>query len=407
MTDLTAQTAALDSPVTSRTWMTIGLCFIVALLEGLDLQAAGIAAAGMRVAFDLSSSGLGAIFSAGILGLLPGALLGGRFADRIGRKKVLVAATLVFGLCSIASAYAWDLSSLIAFRFMTGIGLGAAMPNLIALPSEAAGPKLRSTAVSLMYCGVPLGAAGAALLSMAGLTQQWQTIYLIGGFAPLLVVPLLMVFLPESRDFEKNRSQDAAVSIRNGLFGAASLSSTLSIWVAYFFTLLVMYMLINWLPSLLMSRGLTSIQASQALFVMQIGGTLGSVSLGAAMDRLRLLPLMLCAYLGIFVSLLSLAFSTVFTTTLIAVFVAGFFVLGTQLMLYALTPRYYDTAIRATGVGAAVAVGRLGAMSGPLVAGQLLTWGLGAGGVIAGAIPPILLAAGASAYLMLKARKAH
>lgn len=407
MNDLTAQTAGVDTRATSRTWLTIGLCFMVAMLEGLDLQAAGLAAAGMRTAFDLSSASLGAIFSAGILGLLPGALLGGRFADRVGRKKVLIVATVLFGLFSIASAYAWNLSSMIGFRFMTGLGLGAALPNLIALPSEAAGPKLRSTAVSLMYCGIPLGAAVAAVLSMAGLTQQWQTIYLIGGYAPLLVAPLLIILLPESKDFEQNRSRAASVSVRDGLFGAASRSSTFSIWVAYFFTLLVMYMLINWLPSLLMSRGLTSLQASQALFVMQIGGTLGSVALGAAMDRYRLFPLMLCTYLGIFASLLSLAFSNAFPTTLVAVFVAGFFVLGAQLMLYALTPRYYDTAIRATGVGAAVAVGRLGAMSGPLVAGQLLTWGLGAGGVIAGAIPPIVVAAGAGAYLMLKVRKAH
>ena len=375
------------------------------MLEGLDLQAAGIAAAGMRSAFDLSSASLGAIFSAGILGLLPGALLGGRLADRSGRKKVLVVATLLFGLFSIATAYAWDLSSLIAFRFLTGVGLGAAMPNLIALPSEAAGPKLRSTAVSLMYCGVPLGAAGAALLSMAGMTQQWQAIYLIGGIAPLLVVPLLMVFLPESAAFEQHRTEAASESVRSGLFGASSIGVTASLWIAYFFTLLVMYMLINWLPSLLVSRGLTPLQASQALFVMQIGGTLGSVILGTAMDRWRMLPLMLCTYFGIFLSLLSLAFSSAFGSTLIAVFVAGFFVLGAQLMLYALTPRYYATSIRATGVGAAVAVGRLGAMSGPLAAGQLLTWGLGAGGVIAGAIPPILVAAGASAYLLLRAPK--
>lgn len=407
MNEYTVQPVELDKSQTSRKWLTIGLCFIVAMLEGIDLQAAGIAAAGMRSAFDLSSAGLGAIFSAGILGLLPGALLGGRLADRMGRKKVLIVATLIFGLFSIATAYAWDLSSLIALRFLTGVGLGAAMPNLIALPSEAAGPKLRSTAVSLMYCGVPLGAAIAALLSMAGWTAQWQAIYLIGGIAPLLVVPLLMIYLPESAAFVKFRSQEASETVRNGLFGASSISITISLWIAYFCTLLVMYMLINWLPSLLVSRGLTPLQASQSLFVMQIGGTLGSVLLGSAMDRWRTMPLLLSTYFGIFLSLLSLAFSNAFGSTLIAVFVAGFFVLGAQLMLYALTPRYYPTSIRATGVGAAVAVGRLGAMSGPLAAGQLLTWGLGAGGVIVGAVLPIVVATGASCYLLKRAPKFH
>ncbi|HHW3954569.1 TPA: MFS transporter, partial [Raoultella planticola] len=140
----------------SRLMLTIGLCFMVALMEGLDLQAAGIAAAGMAHAFALDNMQMGWIFSAGILGLLPGALVGGILADRHGRKRVLIASVMLFGLFSIATALAGSFPLLLLARLMTGVGLGAALPNLIALTSEAAGPRFRGTAVSLMYCGVPV-----------------------------------------------------------------------------------------------------------------------------------------------------------------------------------------------------------------------------------------------------------
>ena len=146
-------------PNTSRLMQTVGLCFLVALMEGLDLQAAGIAAVGIAQAFELDKMQMGWIFSAGILGLLPGALGGGVLADRYGRKKVLLGSVALFGLFSIVTALAWDYPSLVFARLMTGVGLGAALPNLIALTSEAAGPRFRGTAVSLMYCGVPIGAA--------------------------------------------------------------------------------------------------------------------------------------------------------------------------------------------------------------------------------------------------------
>ena len=156
-----------------RLTLTVGLCFLVALMEGLDLQAAGIAAVGIAHAFALDKMQMGWIFSAGILGLLPGALVGGMLADRYGRKRILIASVALFGLFSLATAISWDFSSLVFARLMTGVGLGAALPNLIALTSEAAGPRFRGTAVSLMYCGVPIGAAVDALA--AGITGLYPT----------------------------------------------------------------------------------------------------------------------------------------------------------------------------------------------------------------------------------------
>ena len=153
----------------SRLMLTVGLCFMVALMEGLDLQAAGIAAVGMAQAFALDKMQMGWIFSAGILGLLPGALVGGMLADRYGRKRILLGSVLLFGLFSIATALVWNYPTLLLARLLTGVGLGAALPNLIALTSEAAGPRFRGRAVSLMYCGVPIGAALAAALGFFGL----------------------------------------------------------------------------------------------------------------------------------------------------------------------------------------------------------------------------------------------
>lgn len=164
-----------------RLTLTVGLCFLVALMEGLDLQAAGIAAVGIAHAFALDKMQMGWIFSAGILGLLPGALVGGMLADRYGRKRILIASVALFGLFSLATAISWDFSSLVFARLMTGVGLGAALPNLIALTSEAAGPRFRGTAVSLMYCGVPIGAALAAALGFSGLASAWQTVFWVGG----------------------------------------------------------------------------------------------------------------------------------------------------------------------------------------------------------------------------------
>ena len=171
-----------------RLTLTVGLCFLVALMEGLDLQAAGIAAVGIAHAFALDKMQMGWIFSAGILGLLPGALVGGMLADRYGRKRILIASVALFGLFSLATAISWDFSSLVFARLMTGVGLGAALPNLIALTSEAAGPRFRGTAVSLMYCGVPIGAALAAALGFSGLASAWQTVFWVGGVIPLLLI---------------------------------------------------------------------------------------------------------------------------------------------------------------------------------------------------------------------------
>lgn len=365
----------------SRLMLTIGLCFLVALMEGLDLQAAGIAAAGIAQAFALDKMQMGWIFSAGILGLLPGALVGGMLADRYGRKRILIGAVALFGLFSLATAMAWDFPSLVFARLLTGIGLGAALPNLIALTSEAAGPRFRGTAVSLMYCGVPIGAALAATLGFAGANLAWQTVFWVGGVVPLILVPLLMRWLPESAVFAGEKQ--AAPPLR-ALFAPATATATLLLWLCYFFTLLVVYMLINWLPLLLVEQGFLPSQAAGVMFALQMGAASGTLMLGALMDKLRPMTMSLLIYSGM----------------LLAGFGAGLFATGGQSVLYALAPLFYSTQIRATGVGTAVAVGRLGAMSGPLLAGKMLALGTGTVGVMVASAPGILVA-GLAVFILM------
>lgn len=379
----------------SRLMLTIGLCFLVALMEGLDLQAAGIAAAGIAQAFALDKMQMGWIFSAGILGLLPGALVGGMLADRYGRKRILIGAVALFGLFSLATAMAWDFPSLVFARLLTGIGLGAALPNLIALTSEAAGPRFRGTAVSLMYCGVPIGAALAATLGFAGANLAWQTVFWVGGVVPLILVPLLMRWLPESAVFAGEKQ--AAPPLR-ALFAPATATATLLL--CYFFTLLVVYMLINWLPLLLVEQGFLPSQAAGVMFALQMGAASGTLMLGALMDKLRPMTMSLLIYSGMLASLLALGTVSSFSGMLLAGFGAGLFATGGQSVLYALAPLFYSTQIRATGVGTAVAVGRLGAMSGPLLAGKMLALGTGTVGVMVASAPGILVA-GLAVFILM------
>lgn len=373
----------------SRLVVTIGLCFMVALMEGLDLQAAGIAAVGMAQAFALDKMQMGWIFSAGILGLLPGALVGGMLADRHGRKRILLGSVLLFGLFSLATAVAWSFPTLLLARLLTGVGLGAALPNLIALTSEAAGSRFRGRAVSLMYCGVPIGAALAAALGFSGLAVAWQTIFWIGGVVPLLLIPLLMRWLPESQAFQR---AEASVPLRT-LFAPGHAAATLLLWLGYFFTLLV-------------GQGFRASQAAGVMFSLQIGAACGTLLLGALMDKLTPLRMSLLIYSGILASLLALGSASSLNGMLLAGFVAGLFATGGQSVLYALAPLFYPAAIRATGVGTAVAVGRLGAMSGPLLAGKMLALGTGTVGVMAASAPGIVLAGVAVFWLMHRQQRA-
>ena len=381
---------------------TLALCFAIALLEGLDLQSVGVAAPRMAREFGLTVSQMGIAFSAGTFGLLPGAMLVGRLADRIGRKRVLIASVVLFGLLSIATAQVSTFAMLVVVRVLTGIGLGGAMPNLIALSSEAVEPRSRSSAVATMYCGIPFGGVIASVIGvlLAGDTE-WRHIFYVGGVGPLLLVPLLVWFLPESRAYlDVAGTQAARASVARTLFGDGRTTSTVALWVSYFCTLIVLYFLLNWLPSLMASRGLDRAHVGLVQIAFNVGAGLGALGIGAALDRMRASRVVGGMYVGIVLSLAALAAAPGFASLAAAAFAAGMFVVGGQSVLYALAAIYYPTAMRGTGVGAAVAVGRLGSVVGPLAAATLLAAGRSAPVVIGASIPVTLVAAFAAFVLI-------
>ena len=378
--------------------VTVGICFLIAVIEGLDIQAAGIAAAGIREHFALDSSQLGIFFSAGILGLLPGALLGGRIADRIGRKKVLIISTAVFALFTLCTVWVNSFQSLLAVRFLAGAGLGAAMPTLITLASEAVQPENRGRAVGLMYCGMPVGAAILSLIASTDFGANWKNIFYLGGLLPVVVIPVMMLFLPESKEFLKAQHQlQNEPSTPQGsfkdLFRQDNLLRTVLIWLSYFFTLMVVYIMLSWLPSLFTELGFSRKEGATAQFYFMVSATLGTVILGMLTDRWKKAYVIVLMYGGILAGLLALNAASSLTQMYMASALVGAFVIGCQGVLYAFGGIVYPTEVRGTGVGVASAVGRVGAMLGPTIAGTLLTAGFGAAGVISAAIPCIVISA--------------
>ncbi|ADG19445.1 3-(3-hydroxy-phenyl)propionate transporter MhpT [Paraburkholderia atlantica] len=400
-----------SSAVGSSTALTLGLCFLVAVLEGIDLQSTGVAAPRMAHEFGLSVGQLGLAFSAGMLGLLPGAMIGGRLADRIGRKRVLMISMAVFGIFSIATAQVWSFESLLIARLLTGIGLGGAMPNLIALSSEAVDPRHRNTAVSVMYCGMPVGGALAAMIAVlsAGATA-WRHIFYVGGVGPLIIIPLLIALLPESREFaaesrESTKADKPLLSTREVLFGEGRAAATIGIWISFFCTLIVLYFLLNWLPSLTVGRGMSRSQAGIAQIFFNVGSVIGVLGIGLLMDRFRQGLSVTAVYACIVGALVALSQVASIETLSVAVLFAGMGVVGAQSMLYALSAASYPTSVRGTGVGAAVAVGRVGSIVGPAAAGQLLSMGKSSALVIGASVPVTIIAA-ITALLVIRSNAA-
>ncbi|MFI4935974.1 MAG: MFS transporter, partial [Caulobacterales bacterium] len=228
------------APAVNRAAWTLTLCFMGALAEGFDVQSMGVAAPGLAPALGLTRDQLGPAFSASIVGLLIGAVLIGRLADRVGRKWTLVSSLSVFGVFSLATAMAWDFTSLLWIRLFVGLGLGGAMPNLIALCAEATPEQGRSRIVSLAMSGMPFGGALAGLVAAV---LDWRGVFHVGGGWPLAMAALMALSLPESERFQAARVTSTARSdFRKVLFGEGRAGATLLLWAARFATLLTLYM---------------------------------------------------------------------------------------------------------------------------------------------------------------------
>ncbi|MGQ9373708.1 3-(3-hydroxy-phenyl)propionate transporter MhpT [Acinetobacter tandoii] len=385
--------------------ITLLLCFAIAIFEGFDLQSMGVAAPRMRAEFMLDNAQMAWAFSAAILGTLPGAIIGGRLADIIGRKKVLIFSILLFGVMSLVTAFAANYELLLVIRFLTGLGMGGALPMMITLASEAVSSDRKGTAVSIMYSGIPCGGLLTSVVAMllAG-DAEWRHIFYVGGIAPILLIPLLMKYLPESSDYITHKTQ-SATPFFEVLFAKERRMSTIQIWISFFCTLVVLYFLLNWLPLLMGAQGLTKLQANYVQMGYNIGGVFGSILMGMMLDKMRMSFVIKFIYLGILVSLCCLSFSPTVAVLALSAVGCGLFIVGGQSALYGLAAMYYPTEMRGTGVGAAVAIGRIGSFAGPLLAGFLLSIGKSATIVIGSSIPVILIAAISALMLVRKPKQ--
>lgn len=379
-----------------HTATTIVCCLLGVFCEGIDLQAAGVAAGGIIPEFKPSPDQTGTFFSASTFGLFLGALAGGRLSDSIGRKRVVVTSITLFGLFSLLTPLAWDIQTLSWARFFTGLGLGGALPNLIALVNESSPLNRRNANVALAYSGAPFGGALASLISMSLAPSHWRWIFVAGGVAPLLLVPIMLAKLRESSAFARMHDDLADGKVRQSnvfaIFAGGRATPTLLLWVSFFLGLLMLYLLLSWLPTLLVGNGMTKPQAAAVQIAFNVGGGLAALLMGKLLEgRLRGAAVVTTfVALPLLILLLSRA-PPLFGLTVLIVFALGCAVIAAQAFLYAVAPACYPTSIRGLGVGAAVAVGRIGSIAGPKLAGLLKAAGHSYSQLLTDLLPIVVL----------------
>jgi len=384
-------------------WMIIALCACVALLDGLDLQSIGLAAPAIGAELHISPPAFGPVFSIALVGLALGAFVLGPLADRIGRKGVLIAATLCFGLFTLATGAVTSFNELLAARFFTGLGLGGAMPSFIALASDYVPRPKRAAIVALVWAGFPLGGViGGFLGSWIIPAYGWHAIFVFGGILPIGLALLLAVFLPESASFLVNTGKPAARIARTlrrvlpdievdtqtrflvhaeaslkmpvtQLFVGGRSFGTLLLWISFFFTFMILVANSSWSPTLLRLEGMPIERSAIAMAIFNFGSLIGSAAAGWMVTRFgpsRVLPLSLVVGAASYGLIGWAAPDAVGVTAAQAVFGLT---LGTASSgLIALAAVYYPSMIRSTGVGWATGLGRIGSATGPLVIGQLV-----------------------------------
>jgi AAHS family 4-hydroxybenzoate transporter-like MFS transporter len=415
-----------ERPISRFQIMTIILCALVVFVEGFDAQAIAYVAPSISADWALAKGALGPVFAAGLLGIMLGSLFIAPLADRLGRRRVMLVSTALFGVLTLVTPLAENTTSLLVLRFLTGFGLGGAMPNAISLTSEYSPARHRSFLIMLMFGGFSLGSAlggfAAAYLIPHG---GWESVFIAGGVMPLLLLPLLWFRLPESLRFlAGSGKQDVAAtrllrrldpaagaddritvseetaargSVRE-LFRHGRAPITVLLWIIFFMSLLDLYLIVNWLPTTLTAAGTSMGQAAITGSIFQLGGLVGTIVIGLLSDRVGAGRILTVAYV-----LAAFCIAAIGMThggsvgMLIAVAGAGFGVVGGQIGANALSATFYPTAIRSTGVGWVLGIGRIGSIVGPLVGGMLLALDMSAQRLFLISVVPVLIAAIAAA----------
>jgi AAHS family 4-hydroxybenzoate transporter-like MFS transporter len=383
---------------------TIALCGLVLFSDGFDAQTIGFLAPSIADSTGIPSNTFGPIFSASLVGLMIAAMSAGPIADRWGRKWPIIFSTITLAVFSILTAHSTSFNELLVYRFLTGLGLGGALPNVVALSSEYVPKRLMAVFVAALFCGLPLGGFICGMLSSAMTpVWGWQSVFYVGGIFPLALSLLLIVLLPESVQFLSQSKADSrkianllkpiAPDLPDGirisypardkeskgvsvqyLFTDGRAAGTILLWIPNFMNLLLMYVIVNWLPILLRASGMSVTGGVTATSFYSLGGIVGTFAEGFLIKwggpfRILLAQFGLC---GLFIALMALAADS-WSAMIILAFLLGFLVIGAQAGLNVLAAHFYPTFIRSTGVGWALGIGRIGSIAGPLLAGALLS----------------------------------
>src|SRR5262245_44825089 len=406
-------TALIDgTPVGAFQYRTLVLCMSVLFLDGYDTQAVGYAAPALAPALHIDRPALAWVFALTLVGMMVGACVFGPLADRFGRKKLVITTTTLFGVFSIATAMCTSLEGLMVMRFLTGCGLGGAMPNAVSLSVDYFPRRMRATTVAIVFVGFTIGATAGGYLAAAMLpVYGWQSVFYVGGIVPVLLVPILLVALPESirllilhgsrgpeiaRNLAKivpgqsfagnvtflaSEEIEAGIPVRHLFTGGRAAGTTL-IWIVFFLSLLVTFLLASWMPTVINAAGISVERAVAATATLQLGAIIGTLGVGRLMDKFNPYTVLTTAFILAGISMGALAtihagmpYALIITLIFItgALYGAG----GTQ-GANALAGSYYPTYIRSTGLGWALGVGRIGAIVGTLLGGLMVSrkWGL-------------------------------
>ena len=417
----------LDSnPIGGLQWRVVVLCFVLAVIDGFDAQIIAYVAPLIADQFALSPEVMGQLYSSALLGLMAGALIGSPVADRIGRKPVILVSVAVMGVFALLTATAESAFELFLYRFLTGLGLGGVMPTINILTAEFAPARRRALLMTTMFVGFPIGimvggVAAAALINVFG----WESVFVTGGVLPLLMVPVVMAWLPESprflalrgdrgaalapivnriapeagatpdSRFETLAPEQASVGIR-ALFSEGRTRITLLLWVVFFANLLTMFAIGGWMPTVLNEAGYPLDRAILVSAMSAIGGVIGGLVIAVLIDRTGAARTLVAGFVaaGVAIALIGQVTDSV-VLVLIVLFLSGLFGMGCQFGINALASISYDTGARTTGLGWALAIGRIGAIIGPVVVGTAIGMALPVSQLfLLGAIP-MLIAAGA------------
>lgn len=397
-------------PFSPFQWLIFALCFCIVLLDGFDTAAIGYIAPSLVAEWGVERPALAPVLSAALFGLAFGALSAGPLADRLGRKVVLTGSVLVMGAACLASAFSADLTHLVIWRFVTGLGLGAAMPNAVTLMSEYCPDGRRAMLTNAMFCGFPLGAAfGGFLAAWIIPLWGWRSVLILGGTVPLVLTLLLLLLLPESVRYLVAKAQPAAriravlarisptigeatsfvltekASATEATSGIGVVLSptyrvgSVMLWLAYFMGLVIFYALINWMPLLFKDAGLEQHNAALISALFPLGGV-GAILSGWLMDRFNANKIIAAGFVLTAVAIWAIGqVAGSIAGLVLVVFVAGTLMNTAQSSLPALAAGYYPTRGRATGVAWMLGIGRFGGIAGSFLVGALTSRQLGFG----------------------------